>query len=451
MPIQRLRPAAGLLLALLAPPLAAQAPARPLDALVEEGLRANLGLVQARLADRRSALAVREARARLLPALDVDARWSEFDGVLDLGKLINPAFAALNRLTGTNAFPTDLDLTQPFKQDMRLRAVVPVFSPQAWAGYSASRHQRDAARARLGVTARDVAAGVQLAYLQFAAAARSVELLTGALALGDENVRTSERLVAAGTSTPDALYRARADRSATAGQLADAVRQRDAAARALNQLLQRPLTDSVPLFPDSLLVPDSAPALDGALAAARARREELAEADAAVRAAGAGLRAAGASFLPTVALAADYGFQGNRFRFTGENDLSVVSVVVQWNLFRSGGDAARVGSARLAAEQASTAQRDLAQRVELEVRAASEGVEVARASLAAARDRLAAATRTFELVRRRYQEGLAPHLEFSAARTEFTNAGLGEILARYTLVARQVELERAAALRTLTY
>ena len=47
---------------------------------------------------------MREARGRLLPSLSLDARYSEQSGTLDLGDFVNPAYAALNQLTGRNDF-----------------------------------------------------------------------------------------------------------------------------------------------------------------------------------------------------------------------------------------------------------------------------------------------------------------------------------------------------------
>src|SRR5712692_9929966 len=61
----------------------------PLRAIVAEALNANLGLKQERLEERRAAAEVGEARARLLPALSLESRYSHFDGVPNVGDLVN--------------------------------------------------------------------------------------------------------------------------------------------------------------------------------------------------------------------------------------------------------------------------------------------------------------------------------------------------------------------------
>ena len=440
-------PALALILLGASWPAAAQQ--NPLDALVHEGLEQNLGLTQERLVTDERNLDVTRARALFLPTAGVDARYSALSGVLDIGDLVNPAYRALNQLTGTNAFPTDLSITQPFKQDMRVRVTQPLFDASILANYSLARSLREIQHGRLGAAARDLAEGIELGYLQFASARQVAALYGSTLEVLRENLRVSERLVAAGSATPDAVSRARADLSETTQRLAEADQQRDAAGRALNQLLHRALDRPVEVIPDSALAFPLAPTLDEALARAHDARDELREADFGVRAARAQTRLAEASFLPSVALAVDYGFQGDRLRFSGANDFTAVSVVVQWNLFNGGRDAARRRQGRLETERAQVAREDLETRIALQVRQAYDAAVVAREAIPTAGARLEAAARTFELVRRRYDEGLAPHLEFTQARADFTNAGLNQILTRYTYAARYVELERVAALRTI--
>jgi len=445
--VARAIPALALILLSASRPAAAQQ--NPLDTLVREGLANNLGLVQERLVTEERDLDVTRARALFLPSAAIDARYSALSGVLDIGQLINPAYQALNQLTGTSAFPTDLSITQPYRQDMRVRVTQPLFDASILANHALARSLREVQRGRLGASARDLAEGIGLGYLQYASARQVVELYRSTLDVLRENLRVSERLVAAGSTTPDAVSRARADSSETAQQLADAEQQRDAAARALNQLLHRPLDRSVELIPDSLLDFPLTITLDEALARARDARDEVREADFGVRAARAQTRLATAAFLPTVALAVDYGFQGNRLRFSGDNDFTAVSLVFQWNLFNGGRDAARRKQGLLETQRAEVARADLEDRIALQVRQAYEAAVVAREAIPTAGARLAAAARTFELVRRRYDEGLAPHLEFTQARADFTNAGLNQILTRYAYATRYVELERVAALRTI--
>jgi outer membrane protein TolC len=383
------------------------------------------------------------------PSVTLDSRYSEQSGALNLGDFINPAYAALNQLRGTNDFPTNLDLTLPLAHESRLRLTQPLFNETIRRNYAIARNRHAGQEARWLGAARRLAADVQTAYLSVAAARSAAAVYEASLALVAENERVTERLLAAGRGTPDAVFRARAERSDVAQRLAEAREQVDAAARALNQLLGRPLDAPVAAIPDSGLTFELTIGEDSAAASALARREELAQVDAGIGAADAAVGLATAAFLPSVSLAVDYGFQGQAVRFDRENDYWVASVVVSWNLFNGGRDVARRSGARAAADRQRVTRRDLEERIRLEVRQAYAAAVVARAGIATAEDRVTAARRTFDLVRRRYEEGVASQIEFLDARTQLTNAELNRTLTAYRYAIRFVDLERAAALRSV--
>jgi outer membrane protein TolC len=333
------------------------------------------------------------------------------DGVPNIGDFVNPAYAALNGLLGQNRFPTNLDITLPKRHDSHVELRQPLFNAGIIANYSAARGRADGQRFALFAAARRLAADVQTAYLSEASARRSVEIYVASLALVQENERVAERLVAAGRATPEAVFRARADRSEIEQQLAEA-RQRDAAAaRVLNQILRRPLEAPVDAIPDSALDLPLPVGVDSAVSHALAYREELREVDTGIRTGQAAVRGATAAFLPSVALAVDYGFQSRDYAFRSSQDYWAVSVVVSWNLFNGGGDAARRTAAQLDVARTRTVRKDLEDRIALEVRTAYDAAAVARAAIATADDRLEAARRTYDLVRRRHEEGLASPIE----------------------------------------
>ena len=230
--------------------LAAQGP-DPLAPLVAEALRANLGLEVERLGERRAAADVRAARALFLPALELQSRYSRLDGVPNIGNFVNPAYAALNGILGENRFPTNLDITLPPRHDSRVTVRQPLFNAGILANYSIARSRADGQMFGRLAAARRLAADVQSAYLTQASARRAVDIYAAALTLVQENERVAGRLVAAGRAIPEALFRARADRSEIEQQLAEARQKHAAAARVLNQMLRRPLNAAIDDIPDS--------------------------------------------------------------------------------------------------------------------------------------------------------------------------------------------------------
>ncbi len=433
-------------LAALAMPAAAQEK-NPLAEYVELGLKQNLGLRQQELTVRQSAAAVREARGWFLPSATINARHTDVRGqVVNLGELINPAFAALNQILGQQQFPTDIDLRLPLKQETSVRLAQPIFQPQIIAGYRAATASRDAQAATRDAAARALAAEIRSAYVQHAKARRLAELRAATRTLIDEQVRVVSRLVEAGRATPDALSRVRAEQSEAAQREAEAAQLVTATSQSFNMIVGRGLTEAIVMMPDSALVLGALPTLEEAIASGTAGREELRALDSGRRAADAQKRAAQSAFLPTVAVALDYGIQGNEYRFNRDADFTTVSVLASWNLFNGGRDAARVQQARLESERYTLQGEDARRGVELQVRLAWQAAAVAQAAIGTAADQRTAAARTHELVRRRAEEGLASPLELSEARTQLTAAELNAMFTTYDYYLRRVELDRAAAL-----
>ena len=421
----------------------------PLGALVQEAVEANLSLEQERLAAHRAEAGVSEARALMLPSVSLESRGTRLSGAQNLGDLVNPAYAALNQLTGSNRFPTNFDISLPQRYQSTVRLTQPLFNEAIRANYSLARWRRDAQRMQLGAAARRLAAEVQIAYLQQASARRVAETYQATLALVRENERVAERLLAAGRVTPEAVQRARAERAEVEQQLAEAREAHTASARALNLVLQRPLDEPVEVIPDSAFDLPLDLTADGAVASALAGREELRQAEAGLGVAQAARRAATAGYLPSAAVAVEYGYQGRRLSFGDDESYWSASLVLSWSLFDGGADAARRAAAGYDAERARAGRRELVDRIALEARDAHEAATVARAAIVTADARLDAARRTYTLVRRRYEEGAASPFELADARTAMTAAELNRVLTAYRYAIRWVDLERAAALRDL--
>jgi outer membrane protein TolC len=450
--------AVALFLALVVPPAASlraqtAAPRSPLDMLVAEGLTANPMLRARSFAVDREDAAVAEARGRFLPSLTANARASALAGAPNLGALINPAYAALNQLLGQDAFPTNISLTIPQRQEATVRLAQPLFEPRVLESYRIARSLRAASAAERDAQKRQLTADIQTAYLQYARASRAADIFDATVPLLDEALRVSERLVSVGKVTPDNVLRARAEQSAVVQQRDAAHQLASAARQQLNYLTGRPLDAPLALFADSLLGFDARFTARRDLAAAQRRatgtREELVQLDRSSDAVDAQRRLARAAYLPSVSVALDYGFQGNTIRVGRNTDFSVASLVFSWNLFNGGQDRARVQQAALDGAQLKARRDDAARSIGLQVRVAHDAADVAHTAITTATDRLAAATRSFELVQRRYREGLAPQLELLDARTTLTTAQFNQLITTYDFYQRVVEFERTAALSPL--
>ena len=420
-----------------------------LDRYVADAIRANLALAQQRTHVDRVRAELRETNARALPSLDFNARYSETSGVINIGDFINPAYSALNQLIGQSRFPTNINATLPLKQETKLELSMPLYNASLNAARAAARAQRDLVGVGARAATRQLAADVQLAWLGFASLTQAVVALEATMPLLDENARASARLIDAGQATPDALLRANAERSDVQQQLEDARRQRDAARRGFNLLRDQDGDAPIAIASDSSLLRTDSMTITQLVAHALAHREELQQSATGIRLANAQQRAARAGYLPSVGMSASYGIQGNQYRVSSHDDVALANIVLSWNAFSGGQTHARQEQANAVHAEAELRAREVERAVRLQVANAYDAVQSARSSLRSADDRNTSAQRALVLVQRRYAEGLASHVEFVSARTAATSAAINQIITRFTFASRVVELERAAALRTL--
>lgn len=434
------------LVLLLTSAAGAQAPRSPLDELVATALRDNLGLRRQALASSRADAAVREARGLYLPNATFNARYTELSGnTINLGQLINPAFGALNDLLQRPAFPTDVDVQLPLRQETTVRVAQPVFQPAIRAANRVATAMADVQNAQRLAASRQVAADVRSGYLTYAKLQHVVGVFDSTLALLDEHVRVAERLVAAGTATPDVILRARAERSDILQRRDEAVQLRTASLLSLNTIVQRPLDTPIPLWEEQVLGIDALPTRDEAIRSAVAGREELRTLEHAHRATEARHALARGSFLPSVSLALDYGIQGRDYRFDRTRDFSALTVVASWNVFNGGQDLARVQQANLESRQVLTQREETRRQIELQTAISWDAATVSAQAINTAEDRLASARRSFELVRRRHEQGAASQLEFLDARVAYTTAQLNATITRYDHLLKRVELDHVSA------
>lgn len=409
-----------------------------MDGLVRDAEVSSLALAGAEAEVAGQLAELDAARARFLPSIDLDLRYSRADGGRSVS-FPNPAIPgevlSFNFLRSREQ-ESVLRLTQPLF-DRRITSA----SRIAGAEYEASREAREALRARLR---RDVRQG----FLAWLAAGESAAILEASLEAALENERVNGSLYENGKVTRDQLLRAEADRLEVEEQLTAARAAGENARRYVNLLRSKPLDD--PLTAAAATDADIASwwnqvrATPDALASRAAReRRELRQVERGIEAAAAAEDLARAAFTPRLALAIDTGIQGETYGFGADDRFTLASLVLRFNLFAGGGDRAAVREARARSAQLRAQRDQLAQQVALEVAAALQDYAVAEASLRRADKRVEAAEGAFDIARRKRDLGQIAQVEFIDARRALTQARLSRQFSRYEALGALVAIEYA--------
>lgn len=430
-------------LALLASVTAPAATPDPLAQYIEQALHHNTALaaedgsVRARLA------ALRAAQAQQLPQLAFKARYTRAEGgrVIDvpIAPLLNPVYATLNQLTDTQQFPNlagqSFALLREREQETKLSLTAPLFAPALYAAADAQEALYESETAAREALARTVVRDVKQAAYGLAQAEAGVIILGASEVSLAENVRVAESLVEAGTATRDRILRAEAEHQAVVQRL-DAARSQVLQARRYLNYLRGHALDAPLETPERLEIPQSY---------ARQSRPELRQLEHAVDAAEARTRAASRASWPTLALAADYGYQGEEYRFEKDDDFTLASLVLEWPLLDFGQRHARRTEAAAEAEALRDRHRDLQEKLSLAERAARENLATAQRAIATAEARQLAAEEGFRIAGRKRDAGQLSQIEFLDAERAFTDARLNLVIARNAALSSAAELEYATA------
>jgi outer membrane protein TolC len=430
-----------------------------LDRYIEIGLENNLALRQKDFSLERNMEALSEARGMFLPTIALAARYTRAGGgreiLFPIGDLMNPVYSTLNQLLEAGGLPArDFPVLEneviPFvreeEHETKVRLVQPLFEAGIWYNYRIRSSLGKASEADRDAYRRQLVSDIKTAYFNWLKASEVVDLLKETRDLLEENLRVSKSLHENGMATVDVVYRAETELYRNEQNIAEAKKARKISASYFNFLLNRELTASIDPPRSGFGPPGRRPSLGDAFESASSGREELRQLEFAVEAAGNGVKLSTSRYLPSISLVFDYGFQGEEYSFTAEDDYWMGSLVLSWTLFDGLQRKAKRDQSVLEKRIFETRLDEAREQIRLEVTEAWDNLDVARLAIKTANARARSAGRSFEIVRKKYNNGMASQVEFLDARTTMTNAEVDKILATYDYQIRQAEFERVAAL-----
>ena len=434
---------------------------RPLAAVIDdyvrEGLHSNLALRAQSLEVERSVAALDEARARYFPEVGFAARYSRSEGgrtiELPLGQALNPAYQTLNDLLVAQGqqpqFPVVRDETIAFlretEQDTRITLRMPLIQPAIPAAVRAQRELLGASEYAHVALGRRLKRDITVGYLHWLAAVRNKGIVDASVALLNENLRVNDSLFRNGKITQDQVLRARAELLEVTQQSREAENAAAQSRSYLNFLLNRPLDTALENVEIGAEVAARTLALAELRSAALANRPELTELEHLTRASEAQVKVAKAQRWPTLSLGADGGTQGEEYEFGRGSNYATVSLLLNWTFFDGGARRAGVRQASAVARRTATQLDELTQQVQLEVQQSLDRLNTSADSLATADARSEAARAAFRIASRKRDEGAISQVEFIDARESLTRAELNLNVTRFSVLARQAELDYATA------
>jgi len=425
-----------------------------LENYIQVGLKNNLALKQQQFSLEQSIVSLDEVRGMFFPSIEITARYSRAGGGRDIifpvGDLFNPIHGTLNSLTQSQNFPTNLgNEIIPFlrekEHDTKISLVQPIIQPALFYNYSIKDNLVEIQKSEKNIYTRKLIAEIKSAYYNYLKTKQIATLYSSTIELVSENLRVSNSLFKNDKVTVDVVHRAKAELSEIKQKQIEAERNVELAASYFNFLLNKPLDSKIEIF-ENVESPTMLMELSEVEENSINNRGELVQLKLVGLVAEKSKGLAEANYYPGLALAVDYGFQGEKYNFGKDDDYWMASLVLNWNLFNGFQDKAKAERAELEANKNSMQLLEITNKIRLQVREAHKNYVVAEKTIQSSSERLSSYKNSFRIINKKFDEGMASQLEYLDARNKSTQAEVQNIVAKYDYQQKIAELEQLAAL-----
>lgn len=410
------------------------------DAL-QTALDSNPVIKQVESEKERAAAGVKSAISAFLPKLDLD---------FSLARSNNPVFAFGSKLDQAAFTMEDFQLDSLNDPEYRtnwqtrFRLVQPIFNKgREYIGYKVATAMEGMASMQKQSATQKVLFNVEQAYFQVLLAREAIEVMDAALKTAREHEKLARKRYEAGLVLKSDVLSATVQRTDMERQRLDTMNQYRIAQAALDRAMGVSQDRCWKLEPVELESVVSDRELGWWIETAAARRPELNVVRKQVEVADYRKKGAELKFLPAVNFMGMYQQDtDNPGRFGGDSWTFMTTAT--FNIFNGLGDRAGLAEASAARKSAQEELENSKARIEFEVRQAFYSYQTALKQLEVARAAVAQAEESMQILKNRYDSGMALMVELLAADTVLKEQMLKQARARYDALLSRARLELSA-------
>ena len=424
-----------------------------LEKYIQLGLAENLQVQKNGLAIEKQQYKIAEAKANRLPVVSFDPSYILAAGgrrlEFPIGDLFNPAYQALNQLTQSNSFPTDLEnvdeqLTPNNFHDTRLYASYPLFNPAIYYNIKAQEQLISVEQAKINAFQVGLRKDIKVAYYNYFKTFEVLNILNTSEKLLNEVYRFNEKLVKYDKATKDVLSGVKFEIAQLNSNRATIINQQAVAKAYFNGLLNRDFEAEI-LRTESSIPTSSSKEITTLRKDALNNRPELQQIDNAIKAKQIVTQIKEKSLLPTLAEQGTAGFQGNGYKFNGDQALATIALGAKWTIYDGKKRKQQIEQTKVETLELQQDYKIIRQQIELQVINAWHNLKAAEQKVVANQAAVENALTNFEFIQKRYENEKAILIELLDAQTKMTNAQIQLSIAQYDVLIMEVELERTVS------
>jgi len=427
-----------------------------LENYIKIALENNLTLKNSKLEYVKSEFQKKEAFGYFLPSLNFEARYSKADGGryfdVPIGDLLNPIYSLLNLSLIERGlspmFPTDLKnqrlyLFRKKEREEKLRFIQPIFNFKIYYNYKARSWLSMAKYAEYSRAANEIIFETKKAYYNCLKAEKALRAYKVAHKTISEYYKVVKKLYENDKSNYGTVKAAEAELLDIEAKILEYDKNVKAARAYFNLVLKRDLENEIVFEEDSTFIIEEPQNADYYSQLAFSNRYEFKIIEYSKEAFKNYKSTIFSELFPSASFVFDYGYQGEKYRWTKDDRYWMMSFVVQWNLFKGFQDKNKMQEADIEIKQIENSLEETRLKIALQIKVLIDEYKAETAKFKAYNKKYQAAKIYLEYASKKYELGVSSQMEYLDAQNKKIVAETEMINSYYDALIKKAELEKA--------
>ena len=418
-----------------------------LDEYVATAFQQNITLQQKSIQVEKAMIALKTAQSLYQPSVAFQGGYQSGEGgrsiAFPVGDLLNPVYSTLNALTKSTAFPQIKNVETNFFPrdfyDLKVQTTMPLYNKDI--SYNKQIQEQSLSLQREDVTLykRELVKQIKTSYFNYLLSLGLIKVYENSLNLALEGKKVNEKLLANGKGLPAYLLRSDSEIATIQAQIADALKQSQAAQYYFNFLLNRELNAEIRIdF-------EVEKAVSGVYSVAPGVREELSLLTKSINLQETVLKMNESFYLPKLNGFVNLGSQSTIYDINAKSAYYFLGLQMDIPIFTGKRNLYKIKQSQLDIVSAKNALDLSTKQFNMATEIAQKNVQSSLIGFQASKKSYEAASAYLRIIEKGYKEGVSTYLETVDARNQWMNAQINYQLKQFNVLIAAAAYEREAA------
>jgi outer membrane protein len=418
-----------------------------LDEYVATAFQQNITLQQKSIQVEKAMIALKTAQSLYQPSVAFQGGYQSGEGgrsiAFPVGDLLNPVYSTLNALTKSTAFPLIKNVETNFFPrdfyDVKVQTTMPLYNKDISYNKQIQEQSLSLQREDVSLYKRELVKQIKTSYFNYLLSLGLIKVYENSLNLALEGKKVNEKLLANGKGLPAYLLRSDSEIATIQAQIADALKQSQAAQYYFNFLLNRELNAEIRIdF-------EVEKAVSGVYSVAPGVREELSLLTKSINLQETILKMNESFYLPKLNGFVNLGSQSTIYDINAKSAYYFLGLQMDIPIFTGKRNLYKIKQSQLDIVSAKNALDLSTKQFNMATEIAQKNVQSSLVGFQASKKSYEAASAYLRLIEKGYKEGVSTYLETVDARNQWMNAQINYQLKQFNVLIAAAAYEREAA------